>query len=264
IIRFVRAASWPPFRSTALEERRQSAAASAVTFGRDSKIIRITPIGTRTRLQVMPEGALRSSKTFPTGSGCAEIACRPLTISSTRFSSSFRRSSLASLSRSAFAWSTSALLASRMSGSRDFSRAPIAAIAADFAPAVARRSCTEAAFARLACSSAGLMSHQHRKSHRNEGMEYYRKNPLPGKCLGNKDDEVVPVDDLVRGPVAQDLLDLVGLPTHDAPQVGRGIVHEPLGDRRAGRVADLHGIPHVEGAVAGRDADREQALAVLP
>ena len=43
-------ASFPPLKITALDVLKQRAAASHVTFGLDSKIIPITPIGARTLL----------------------------------------------------------------------------------------------------------------------------------------------------------------------------------------------------------------------
>ena len=94
--------------------------------------------------------ALPDSLTQCSHTGWDATASRPFTTSSMRFSSSFSRSSLASLSLSALACARSALLASRMSGRRDFRRAPMARIAADFAPAWARRSWKDATFARLA------------------------------------------------------------------------------------------------------------------
>ena len=55
----LRSASEPPRRIRALPERRQSAAASAVTLGRLSKIMPMTPIGVRTRAMSRPFGRVQ-------------------------------------------------------------------------------------------------------------------------------------------------------------------------------------------------------------
>ena len=63
--------SEPPRRIAAFPAFRHSAPASAVTFGRLSKITPTTPSGVRTRRMCRPEGRSHSAITCPTGSGCA-------------------------------------------------------------------------------------------------------------------------------------------------------------------------------------------------
>ena len=87
-------ASLPPRSMTALPLFKQSTAASAVTFGLASKIIPITPRGTRTFVISIPLGLVLPEITVPIGSGRAATSNTPSAMPSILFSSSL------SLSRS--------------------------------------------------------------------------------------------------------------------------------------------------------------------
>ncbi len=76
-------ASFPPRRMVALPDFRQSTAASLVTFGRLSKMIPITPIGTLTCSMRIPFGRVRWSRTSPTGSGNSATCSIPFAMAST-------------------------------------------------------------------------------------------------------------------------------------------------------------------------------------
>src|SRR3990167_6396055 len=67
-------ASLPPLTITAFPLFTHKAATSVMTLGRDSKMDAITPIGTRTRLIVIPFVAVHSFITFPTGSSDLAIS----------------------------------------------------------------------------------------------------------------------------------------------------------------------------------------------
>ena len=82
----------PPLKMTELPLFRQSTAASAVTLGRDSKIMPITPIGTRTFVISSPLGLLLPEMTVPTGSGRAATSSTPSAMPLIRDSLSIRRS----------------------------------------------------------------------------------------------------------------------------------------------------------------------------
>ena len=56
IARFERSASFPPRNIVTFPDLKQRAAASAVTLGRDSKMITITPIGHVILLNLRPLG----------------------------------------------------------------------------------------------------------------------------------------------------------------------------------------------------------------
>ena len=77
IILLDRIASDPPLNRQAFPDLRQSAAASAVTFGLDSYIIPTTPKGTLILLTSIPEGVGSKSVISPTGSGNSETTCNP-------------------------------------------------------------------------------------------------------------------------------------------------------------------------------------------
>ena len=66
-------ASLPPRRMVALPAFRQSAAASAVTFGLDSKMMRIEPMGTVIFCRLMPLGRIEPCNDLPKGLGCWAI-----------------------------------------------------------------------------------------------------------------------------------------------------------------------------------------------
>ena len=77
---------------TALPDFKQSAPASAVTLGRLSYMMPITPNGTRTRWMASPFGRSQSATVAPVGSGSATTSSMLRAIASTRFSSSCNRS----------------------------------------------------------------------------------------------------------------------------------------------------------------------------
>ena len=101
----------PPRRITALPDFRQREAASAVTFGRASKIIPITPKGTLTLVTVSPLGSLLPLITFPTGSGREATFLTPSAILLILSSPKVRRSIRLSVSPFFLPFSTSMLLA---------------------------------------------------------------------------------------------------------------------------------------------------------
>ena len=84
--------SEPPRKITALPALRQSAPASAVTFGRLSKMTPITPSGVRTRLMCNPLGRSHSAMTEPTGSAKPAMSFSAETMPSIRASLSANRS----------------------------------------------------------------------------------------------------------------------------------------------------------------------------
>ena len=87
--------SEPPRRIAALPAFRQSAPASAVTFGRLSKITPMTPIGVRTRRMCRPDGLSHSAITVPPGRAAPPSRAGPRPWPRTRSSVSFSRSSIA-------------------------------------------------------------------------------------------------------------------------------------------------------------------------
>ena len=89
-------ASLPPLRITTLPVLRQRAAASTVTFGRDSKIMPITPSGTRVLMICKPFGRFPPPIISPIGSPSAIIWSTPFAMPSIRLASSMSRSCLAS------------------------------------------------------------------------------------------------------------------------------------------------------------------------
>ena len=111
-------ASLPPRRIAALPLLTQRAAASTVTLGRLSKIMKMTPRGTRTWVTSSPLGRRLEVMTSPTGSGSAATSSSPFAISSSRFGFKVRRSIAAGLRPRPGAASTSRALASRISPDR--------------------------------------------------------------------------------------------------------------------------------------------------
>jgi competence protein ComEC len=75
------------------------------------------------------------------------------------------------------------------------------------------------------------------------------------------DHEVVGVNDLVVGPLAEHLGELAGLEALDLPDVVGGVVGQSLGDLAAARCHDEHDVAAVELALDVRDARGEEALA---
>ena len=110
-------ASLPPRSTQPLPDFRQRAAASTVTFGRDSKMMATRPMGTRRRIIRRPLGRVQSSVTSPTGSGSFATASQATAISSRRAWSRRRRSVIASVRPLALAVARSLALASRIAAS---------------------------------------------------------------------------------------------------------------------------------------------------
>ena len=73
-------ASLPPFKITVLPDLKQSENASSVTFGLDSYIIPITPIGTLFLPILRPFGLSHMEITSPTGSSSAATCLTPSAI----------------------------------------------------------------------------------------------------------------------------------------------------------------------------------------
>ena len=126
--RFDSIASLPPRKIVAFPVLKQSDAASAVTFGLDSKMIPITPIGTRTFRIRIPFGLVQSASNSPTGSGNSATSSSAFAIASNRFPSSVNRSIIAALSPFARARSKSSAFALKISASSTLN-----------CPAIARR-----------------------------------------------------------------------------------------------------------------------------
>ena len=109
--RLERMASLPPRRIHTLPDLRHSAAASTVTFGRASKMMAMTPRGTRRRLMIRPLGRVSVRSARPMGSGRAITWRTPSTIPAIRSGVSVSRSSMAERIPAAFAAATSSALA---------------------------------------------------------------------------------------------------------------------------------------------------------
>ena len=109
--------SLPPRKITALPALKQRQAPSIVTFGRLSKIKNTEPIGTATRLILMPFLSSRLSSTLFSGSAKEAISSAPLAMASMRASFKVKRSIFESSSFPAAA-SRSCLFAARISGLR--------------------------------------------------------------------------------------------------------------------------------------------------
>jgi NAD-dependent oxidoreductase involved in siderophore biosynthesis len=110
-----------------------------------------TPRGTRTLSILSPSARERLSMTFPNGSGKAAISRRPLAMPSTRFSSSFNRSSKAAdrpalrpaSTSISFLNRMSALLSTRASAISSSARFRLSA-EADASARLAALACTQA------------------------------------------------------------------------------------------------------------------------
>ncbi len=140
---------------TALPALRHSAAASAVTFGRLSKMTPMTPSGTRTRSNRRPLGRVHSAMTAPTGSGRSRTPSTPAAMASIRAGFSARRSTKAAVMPSRRASATSSALAARIAGAA-------ARIAAAMAPSAAFFSCAVASMRRRAAARARRPRSAHR------------------------------------------------------------------------------------------------------
>jgi hypothetical protein len=93
--RLLSMASLPPRRMVALPVLKQSEAASVVTLGRDSKMMPMTPMGTRTLRMCRPLGRVQSVQLFADGIGQGGDFAHGLGDGFMRFGSSVRRSSMA-------------------------------------------------------------------------------------------------------------------------------------------------------------------------
>ena len=90
--------SLPPRRITALPDFRQSAPASAVTFGLDSYIMPITPIGMHILPTIRPFGLFHIFDIPPTGSGRAATSRSPAAMEAITLSDRVSLSSMAFVS----------------------------------------------------------------------------------------------------------------------------------------------------------------------
>ena len=124
--RFESIASEPPRRIVAFPVLKQRDAASEVTLGRDSKMIPITPIGTRTFSMRIPTGRENSSSNSPTGSGNSATSRTALAIPARRSGFSRSRSIIALVNPFTSARSRSFTFASRMVASCDISESAMA------------------------------------------------------------------------------------------------------------------------------------------
>ena len=104
--------SLPPRKIAALPDLRQSAAGIGGHVGPASKMMPITPNGTRMRAMSSPLGRVQRASTVPIGSGWAATSSSPRAIASTRAASSASRSQKAALMP--FAASRSRRLAARI------------------------------------------------------------------------------------------------------------------------------------------------------
>ena len=118
-------ASLPPRSITVLPALKQRVAASTVTFGRDSKIIPIVPIGTRFLITCSPFGRSLPPITAPTGSGSDITLSTPSAMPPIRCSVRVRRSIIASDIPFALAVSISSLFAPIISVTCERSREDI-------------------------------------------------------------------------------------------------------------------------------------------
>ena len=114
-------ASFPPRSTTALPALRHIAAASAVTLGRASYIMPMTPMGTDTFFILRPLGRSNRSRVFPTGSSMRVISIIPSDIAQMRSSLSIRRSRSPLERPFFFPFSRSTALAARILSSSSIS-----------------------------------------------------------------------------------------------------------------------------------------------
>ncbi len=140
-------ASLPPFNITALPDLRQRTAASAVTLGRASYIIAITPRGTLICSIFIPFPLVYPDKTLPTGSGRLTTSRTEDAIELIRSFVSARRSSIASLIPFSFAFCKSRALAFRIISVFSISFSDILLSARSFSPVFFFAAETEAFFA---------------------------------------------------------------------------------------------------------------------
>ena len=107
-------ASLPPLRRTALPDFRQRPMASAVTLGRASYTMPMTPRGTRIFVTVRPFGSVPPPRMVPTGSGRAATWRSPSAMPASRSCVSSRRSSMDSFMCPALPASISPAFAARI------------------------------------------------------------------------------------------------------------------------------------------------------
>ncbi len=112
--RLLSMASLPPRRIVALPVLKQRDAASLVTLGRDSKMMPMTPIGTRTLRMWRPLGRVHSLSSSPTGSGSTATSRTASAIAARRLGSRVRRSIMAFERPFSSARARSSALAERM------------------------------------------------------------------------------------------------------------------------------------------------------
>ena len=130
--RLERMASFPPRRMQTLPDFRHRAAASTVTLGRASKMMAMTPRGTRRRPMMRPLGRVYILSTTPMGSGRAATCRTPSTMPAMRSAVRVSRSSMAGRIPASFAAATSSALAESHSPCRSVRMAAMASSAAFF------------------------------------------------------------------------------------------------------------------------------------
>src|SRR5690606_6341475 len=138
----------PPRNMTALPAARQSAPASAVTFGRLSKITPMTPSGVRTRSIFRPLGRSHAAWTWLIVAGVAAIWRTPSAMAPMRSGVSFRRSRKEPASLACVAFSMSIAFAARIAFSSATMASAMASRALRFADEEAFASGLAAARAR--------------------------------------------------------------------------------------------------------------------
>ena len=139
---------------------RHSAAASTVTLGRASKMMAMTPRGTRRRPMMRPLGRVSILSTLPMGSGRAATCRTPSTMPATRSGVRVSRSSMAGRIPASLAAATSSALAASHSACRSVKMSAMAASAAFFLAVPAVASDVGGGLRRL-CPAAAMLSYRH-------------------------------------------------------------------------------------------------------
>ncbi|EGE58311.1 hypothetical protein RHECNPAF_33400116 [Rhizobium etli CNPAF512] len=251
--------SEPQRRITALPALRQRAPASAVTFGRLSKMTPITPSGVRTRSIFRPFGRSQAAMTSPTGSARAAMARIPSAISAMRLSLRVSRSmkeasislpstSFRSLAFSARIWALLARIASAMAFNARF-----------FASVEAKPNGRAAAFALrpmsfISASMSGLSV---------TVSSMGRVLLLPFRFLSElgAHHHVVAMDHSGASGITEDGLDLGRLAAGDPASILGIVAGKPAGDLTAFRADNRHRIAAAEDAGHAAHTGGKQALA---
>src|SRR5690606_29896642 len=243
--------SEPPRRMTALPDLMQSAPASAVTLGRDSKITPITPSGVRTRSIWRPLGRSHSAVTAPTGSGSSAMMRTASTMPSMRASVSSRRSRNALEIPLTSAASMSLALAARMA----LRWALIAPAATESAVCF----CCGVAMARALAPMRALRPISAMMS----AMERSASSALIAVLLGSHQHHVVPMDHGAAVARSEQFDDGVAALADHQPRIVAVETGQAAGDFPAFGADNGDSIAALEVAFHPGDADRQQRLAGL-